>query len=142
MGCLAALWKSFERLGALRAQRMDGPRRSQNRRPRFAGGFRPRLQRGDVAAGMDLTKIAFLMLLAGVGLERLVELQLSRRHQHKLASNGARKHGDPQYRWMIALHTGVLVGAAVEVTALHRPFIPWLAFPALVLFALATLLRC
>jgi methyltransferase len=90
---------------------------------------------------MDLTKIAFLMLLAGVGLERLLELQLSRRHQHKLASSGARKHGDPQYRWMIALHTGVLIGAAVEVTALHRPFIPWLAFPALVLFALATVLR-
>ncbi len=90
---------------------------------------------------MDVTKIAFLILLAGVGVERLVELQLSRRHQHELASGGARKHGDPQYRWMIALHTGVLIGAAVEATALHRPFIPWLAFPALVLFALATALR-
>jgi methyltransferase len=29
----------------------------------------------------------------------------------------------------------------VEVTALHRPFIRWLAFPALALFALATALR-
>jgi methyltransferase len=90
---------------------------------------------------MDLTKIAFLILLACVGLERLVELQLSRRHQHQLANSGARKHRDPQYRWMIALHTGVLIGAAMEVTVLHRPFIAWLAFPALVLFALATVLR-
>lgn len=90
---------------------------------------------------MDLTKIAFLILLAGVGLERLAELRLSHRHQHELASSGARKHSDPRYLWMIALHTGVLIGAAVEVIALHRPFIPWLAFPALVLFALATALR-
>ncbi len=90
---------------------------------------------------MDLTKIAFLILLVCVGLERLVELQLSRRHQHELANSGALKHRDPQYRWMIALHTGVLIGAAAEVTLLQRPFIPWLAFPALVLFALATALR-
>lgn len=90
---------------------------------------------------MDLTKIAFLIFLACVGIERLLELQLSRRHQHELASSGARKHRDPQYRWMIALHAGVLVGAAVEVVALRRPFIAWLAFAALVLFTLATLLR-
>src|SRR3984893_1298436 len=90
---------------------------------------------------MDLTKIAFLILLACVGVERLVELQLSRRHQHQLASRGARKHGDPQYRWMSGLHTGVLIGADVDVTLLRRSFIPWLAFPALVLFALATALR-
>ena len=90
---------------------------------------------------MDLTRIAFLMLLACVGVERLLELQLSRRHQHQLANSGARKHRDPQYRWMIALHTGVLIGAALEVILLRRPFIPWLAFPAVVFFALATVLR-
>ena len=90
---------------------------------------------------MDLTKIAFLILLALVGLERLMELQLSRRHQHELANSGARKHRDPQYCWMIALHTGVLIGAALEVILLDRPFIGWLAFLALIFFALATALR-
>jgi len=90
---------------------------------------------------MDLTRIAFLILLGCVGLERVVELQVSRRHQRDLASCGARKHGDPQYRWMVALHAGVLIGAALEVTLLHRPFIALLAFPALALFALATSLR-
>ena len=90
---------------------------------------------------MDLTKIAFLILLASVGLERVVELQLSRRHQRDLASYGAGKHRDPQYRWMVALHAGVLIGAALEVTLLHRPFIALLAFSALLLFVLATLLR-
>jgi methyltransferase len=90
---------------------------------------------------MDLTKTAFVVLLACVGVERLVELQLSRRHQRDLASCGARKHRDPQYRWMVALHAGVLMGAAVEVILLHRPFIASLSVSALLLFLLATLLR-
>jgi methyltransferase len=90
---------------------------------------------------MDLTKIGFLILLGCVGLERLVELQVSRRHQRELASCGARKQSDPQYRWMVALHAAVLIGAALEVLLLHRPFIPPLAAAALLLFALATLLR-
>jgi methyltransferase len=90
---------------------------------------------------MDLTVIAFLILLACVGVERLLELQVSRRHQRDLANCGARKHRDPQYRWMVALHVGVLIAAAAEVILRHRPFISWLAFSALLLFALATLLR-
>jgi len=90
---------------------------------------------------MDLTTIAFLILLGCVGCERLVELQISRRHQLHLASCGARKHEDSQYRWMIALHAGVLIGAALEVFLLRRPFIAPLAAAALLLFCLATLLR-
>jgi methyltransferase len=90
---------------------------------------------------MDLTTTWFLILLGCVGLERLVELQVSRRHQRELATCGARKQSDPQYRWMVALHAGVLIGAALEVTLLHRPFIAPLAAAALLLFTLATLLR-
>lgn len=90
---------------------------------------------------MDLTTIAFLILLGCVGCERLLELLVSRRHQRHLASCGARKHDDPQYRWMIALHAGVLIGAALEVLLLRRPFIAPLAAAALLLFSLATLLR-
>lgn len=90
---------------------------------------------------MDVTQIGFLILLGLVGIERLLELQVSRRHQRELAGYGARKHPEPQYRWMVALHVIVLVGAAVEVVFLHRPFIPWLALSAVVLFAFATLLR-
>jgi methyltransferase len=90
---------------------------------------------------MEVTKIAFLILLGCVGCERLVELQVSRRHQRDLARHGARKHRDPQYRWMVALHAGVLIGAALEVIILRRPFIAPLAAVALLLFSLATLLR-
>jgi methyltransferase len=90
---------------------------------------------------MALTQTGFLILLAAVGVERLLELRISRRHQHELASFGARKHDDPRYRWMVALHAGVLVGAALEVLLLRRPFIPWLAVSAVLLFAFATLVR-
>lgn len=90
---------------------------------------------------MDLTRIAFLTLLGSVGIERLAELQISCRHQRELTNCGARKPIDPQYRWMVALHVAVLAGAAAEVILLRRPFIPWLALSALLLFSLSTLLR-
>lgn len=90
---------------------------------------------------MDLTTAAFLVLLGCVGVERLVELRLSRRHQRDLARQGAYKRAEPHYRWMIALHAGVLGGAAVEVIFLRRPFIEPLASAALLVFLLATLLR-
>jgi len=90
---------------------------------------------------MDVTAKAFVALLACVGFERLLELRLSRRHQRDLVRLGAHKRADPHYRWMIALHAGVLAGAAFEVTVLHRPFIAPLAAAALFLFLLATLLR-
>jgi methyltransferase len=90
---------------------------------------------------MDVTTAAFLALLAFVGLERLLELRLSQRHQRDLARLGARKRADPHYRWMIALHAGVLAGSALEVVLLRRPFIAPLGSAALLAFLLATALR-
>ena len=90
---------------------------------------------------MDVTTSAFLVLLACVGLERLLELRLSRRHQRDLALLGAHKRADPHYRRMIALHAGVLGGAALEVIFLRRPLIAPLAAAALLAFLWATALR-
>jgi len=90
---------------------------------------------------MDVTTTAFVVLLACVGFERLLELRLSGRHQRELARLGARKRAEPNYRWMIALHAAVLAGAALEVILLRRPFIVPLASAALFAFLLATLLR-
>jgi methyltransferase len=42
---------------------------------------------------------------------------------------------------MVALHTGILVGAVVEVLALGRPFVPAVGVTALALVALANALR-
>jgi methyltransferase len=90
---------------------------------------------------MRPSEIAFLALLAAVGVGRLLEMRLSRRHQRALAARGARREPEPGFGAMVALHTGVLVASAVEVVGLHRPFSLALGVPALVAFALANGLR-
>lgn len=90
---------------------------------------------------MELSVIAYLALLLLVALLRIVELQISRRHQREMVARGAAKVNDPRFRWMVLLHTGVLVGAAVEVVFLHRPFIPVLAAICFVIFLAANVVR-
>ena len=85
--------------------------------------------------------IAYLILLALVGIGRLAELRISRSNQRKLEKQGARKVFEPHFRWLVLLHGGVLVGATLEVTLLHRPLIPALAIPMALLFVLSNLLR-
>ncbi|HVV51072.1 MAG TPA: isoprenylcysteine carboxylmethyltransferase family protein [Polyangia bacterium] len=83
----------------------------------------------------------FLVLCAAVGGCRLVELTISRRHQRALAEKGAAPLPEPIFRAMVAVHTGVIAGAALEVLALHRPYVAALGLPALALVVLANLLR-
>ncbi len=84
---------------------------------------------------------AYIALLVLVGIGRLAELGISRRNQRQLEKQGVRKIPEPHFRWMVILHGGVLVCAGAEVLFLHRPLIPALAIPMLVLFVLANLLR-
>jgi methyltransferase len=90
---------------------------------------------------MDVSVFLFLGLLLAVGLLRLVEMRISRRHQKEMATRGAAKVDEPKFRWMVLLHTAVLIGAALEVVFLRRPFLPWLAAPMFVIFLAANALR-
>ena len=90
---------------------------------------------------MDVSVIAFLTLLLAVGLLRLLELRISRRHQQEMLARGAAKVDDPKFRWMVVLHTSVLLGAAVEVVLLRRPFLPVLAAAMFVVFLMANAVR-
>jgi methyltransferase len=90
---------------------------------------------------MELSTIAFLALLLIVALLRLVELRISKRHQEEMIARGAAKVCEPRFRWMVLLHTAVLLGAAVEVVVLKRPFIPWLAAPVFIVFLAANAVR-
>jgi methyltransferase len=85
--------------------------------------------------------IAYLVLLAIVGLGRLAELRVSRRNQRALEKQGIRKVPEPHFRWMVIVHGAVIIGAGVEVLLFHRPFILALAIPMFVLFLLANFLR-
>ena len=90
---------------------------------------------------MTLDQGLFLALLAAGGAARLLEMRLSRRHQRALAARGFARAPEPGFRWMVALHTGILLAAAVEVLVARRPLIVPMAVAALVLFALANGLR-
>jgi methyltransferase len=90
---------------------------------------------------MDLSVIAFLALLLAVALLRFVELRISRRHQREMVAHGAAKVDEPQFRWMVLLHTAVLAGAAFEVVFLRRPFIPQLAAAMFAVFLAANAVR-
>ena len=90
---------------------------------------------------MSLSVELYLALLVAVGAGRLVEMRLSRRHQRALAAQGATRAPEPGFAFMVALHTGILVAAAVEVVVARRPFTPALGVPALVAFVLANGLR-
>ena len=87
------------------------------------------------------TQPAFFVLLALVGMERLLELRISKRNKKRLAGNGVRKVSEPHFRWMVTLHTGVLIAAGAEVWLLRRPFLIWLAVPMTVFFLIATATR-
>lgn len=90
---------------------------------------------------MDLSVIAFLALLAAVALLRIVELQISKKHQRDMLARGAAKVDEPRFRWMVLLHTAVLAGAALEVVLLKRPFIPVLAATMFAIFLGANVVR-
>jgi methyltransferase len=90
---------------------------------------------------MELSVILYLALLLTVAALRLLELRVSRNHQQQMIARGAKKISDPKFRWMVLVHTAVLVGAALEVVFLKRPFIAWLAAPMLALFLAANAVR-
>ena len=75
----------------------------------------------------------FLLLVLAVGAERLAELVVSARHVKAAKAAGGVERGLGHYPAMVALHTGLLVGAVVEVAVADRPFLPWLGWPMLVL---------
>lgn len=90
---------------------------------------------------MGVSVIAFLGLLVAVAALRIAELRISRRHQREMIARGAAKVEEPRFRWMVLLHTGVLIGAALEVVLLKRPFFPALAAVMFVVFLAANLVR-
>jgi methyltransferase len=83
----------------------------------------------------------FTLLIAAVGAERVAELVVSKRNLAWSRARGGVEVGAGHYPAMVALHTGLLVGAVVEVAVLHRPFIPALGWPMLAIVVAAQGLR-
>ncbi|GAA1502371.1 isoprenylcysteine carboxylmethyltransferase family protein [Terrabacter terrae] len=75
----------------------------------------------------------FTVLVALVGLERVAELVVSRRHAAWALSRGGVERGQGHYLFMVVLHTGLLIGAVAEVWLADRPFVPALGWSMLAL---------
>jgi len=90
---------------------------------------------------MGLSVYLYLGLLAAVAVLRLVELRISRRHQQTMVAKGAVPVPEPHFKWIVVVHTGVLIGAALEVILLHRPFLPLLAAAMFIVFLASNLMR-
>ena len=87
------------------------------------------------------SSVAYLAILAVVGLQRLAELGLSRRNSRRAQEAGAVEVGARHYPWMVALHTSFLLACALEVWLLERPLIVPLAVLTGAVLVIATIIR-
>ncbi|EXG81286.1 isoprenylcysteine carboxyl methyltransferase family protein [Cryptosporangium arvum] len=81
----------------------------------------------------------YVVLVLLVGVERLAELVVAVRNKRWALERGGREYGAGHYPFMVVLHTALLAGCLAE--AFHRPFLPWLGWPMLVLAVAAQALR-
>ena len=80
-------------------------------------------------------------LVAATAAERVAELVLSARHARWAFARGGVERGRGHFPPMVALHTALLVAPVVEVVVADRPFLPWLAWPAVAAVLAAQALR-
>jgi methyltransferase len=83
----------------------------------------------------------YLLFLALIAVDRLLELRLSRRHAEWALARGGIEYGKEHFFYMKLLHTGFFVAAAAESVFLNRPFLPWLGIPMLLIVVLSQALR-
>ena len=77
--------------------------------------------------------ILYTIFVLATGLERLYELRISKINARIAMEQGGNEVGRGHFPWMVALHTGLLVGAIAEVWIFDRPFIIWLGIPMLII---------
>jgi methyltransferase len=87
------------------------------------------------------SEVLFTILVGAVALERLAELVVSQRNAAWSMARGGRETGQRHYLVMVVLHTGLLVGALVEVWWRRPSFSPALGWTMLALVLASQALR-
>lgn len=88
-----------------------------------------------------VTRLLFLGFVAALGLQRLLELRLSKRNEQRMRLHGGREHAPEMYRWIVTLHAAWFAAMLLEVFLGRREFRPRLAALALSLFGAGQALR-
>jgi methyltransferase len=88
-----------------------------------------------------VTVTAYLVFLGLLGIERLVELVMSRRREAWAKMRGGREYGRGHFGFMKVLHSVFFFSCAGEVVFLRRAFYPELGVPMLALALAAQALR-
>lgn len=88
-----------------------------------------------------MKRLLFAGFVAGLGLQRLLELRLSRRNELRMRRHGGREHAPETYGRIVALHAAWFAAMLLEVFTGRREFRPRLAALALSLFAAGQALR-
>lgn len=84
---------------------------------------------------------AFTLLILLVGLERIIELVVSKRNLDWSNANGGIEFSFGHYPFMVFLHTGLLIGALFEMHVSQPKLISALAWPMFALAIGAQILR-
>lgn len=71
-----------------------------------------------------MSVILYTVLILATGVERIVELVISRRNAAWAFARGGVESGRGHFPAMVVLHTALLLGALAEVWLLNRPFLP------------------
>jgi methyltransferase len=85
--------------------------------------------------------LSYTLLIAAIAVERIAELVVSKRNLAWSKARGGSEFGAGHYPLMVVLHVGLLVGCLAEPLLAHRPFIPALGWPMLVIVLAAQGLR-
>ncbi|WP_246299256.1 isoprenylcysteine carboxyl methyltransferase family protein [Microcella indica] len=80
-----------------------------------------------------MSVVLYVGLVLLTGIERLVELVISKRHAALAFSRGGVEHGLGHFPAMVVLHTGLLLACIAEVVLLDRPFLGAVGWPMLVI---------
>jgi len=85
--------------------------------------------------------IWFTVLILATGVERLWEMVVSTKNAAKAFAEGGVEYGQRHFPWMVALHTGLLVGALAEVWLLGREFLGTIGWIMLAIALLCQVMR-
>ena len=88
-----------------------------------------------------MTQWLYTAFVLAVGVERLAEMVVSKRHARWALERGGVETGRGHYPFMVVLHTALLVGCVAEVWLADRPFLPVLGWTAVALVVVCQAVR-